>query len=141
DGTPGNTVIGHTRWATHGAPSDANAHPHSDCLGTIAIVHNGIIKNFDELKKALIRKGHVFHSDTDTEVVSHLVEDFIREGLKPYEAFKEAIKKVKGSYAIALITAYEPDKIFFAKKDSPLIIGLGDGFNFLASDIPAFQRR
>jgi len=138
DGTPGNTVIGHTRWATHGAPSDANAHPHSDCLGTIAIVHNGIIKNFDELKKALIKKGHVFHSDTDTEVVSHLVEDFIRKGLKPYEAFKEAIKKVKGSYAIALITAYEPDKIFFAKKDSPLIIGLGDGFNFLASDIPAF---
>ncbi len=138
DGTPGSTVIGHTRWATHGAPSDVNAHPHSDCLGAIAVVHNGIIKNFDELRRELIMKGHVFHSDTDTEVVSHLVEDYIRKGLKPYDAFKEAIKKIKGSYAIALIMTYEPNKIFFAKKDSPLIIGLGEGFNFLASDIPAF---
>ena len=138
DGTPGNTVIGHTRWATHGAPSDSNAHPHSDCLGTIAIVHNGIIRNFDELKRKLIKRGHIFRSDTDTEVVSHLVEDFIRRGFKPYEAFKRAIKEIKGSYAIALITAHENDKIFFAKKDSPLIIGLGEGFNFIASDIPAF---
>ncbi len=138
DGTPGYTVIGHTRWATHGVPSDTNAHPHSDCRGAIAVVHNGIIKNFDELRKELRKNGHIFLSETDTEVVSHLMEEFLKKGLKPYEAFKEAIRKIKGSFAIALVTIYDSEKIFFAKKDSPLIIGLGNGFNFLASDIPAF---
>ena len=138
DGIPGNTVIGHTRWATHGAPSDNNAHPHLDCGNVVAIVHNGIIKNYLELKKKLILKGHIFRSETDTEVVAHLIEEHLSKGLDPYKAFKEAIKEIKGSYAIAAILVSEPDKIFFAKKDSPLIIGVGEGFNFVASDIPAF---
>ena len=138
DGVPGNTVIGHTRWATHGAPSDNNAHPHIDCGRIVAIVHNGIIKNYMELKKKLIAKGHIFRSETDTEVVAHLIEEYLDKGFKPYEAFKKAISHVKGSYAIAAIIISEPNTIFFAKKDSPLIIGIGDGFNFIASDIPAF---
>ena len=138
DGIPGNTVIGHTRWATHGAPSDNNAHPHLDCGNVVAIVHNGIIKNYLELRKKLILKGHIFRSETDTEVVAHLIEEHLSKGLDPYKAFKEAIKEIKGSYAIAAILVSEPDKIFFAKKDSALIIGVGEGFNFVASDIPAF---
>lgn len=138
DGIPGDTVIGHTRWATHGAPSDNNAHPHTDCNNAIALVHNGIIKNYLELKKELIRKGHIFRSETDTEVVTHLIEEYLRQGFKPLDAFKKAISRLKGSYAIAVIMVSDKGKIFFAKKDSPLIIGLGDGFNFIASDIPAF---
>ena len=138
DGMPGNTVIGHTRWATHGAPSDNNAHPHLDCGSIVAIVHNGIIKNYLELKEKLILKGHIFRSETDTEVVAHLIEEYLNEELEPYTAFKKTIKEIKGSYAIAAILVSEPDKIFFAKKDSPLIIGIGKGYNFVASDIPAF---
>ncbi len=133
----GLTVIGHTRWATHGAPSDVNAHPHIDCNGSFAVVHNGIIQNFRELKEMLIKRGHTFWSETDTEVVPHLVEELYKSTGNVYEAFKQAVKMIDGSYALILISVYEPDKIFFAKKDSPLIIGLGDGFNLLASDIPA----
>ncbi len=133
----GTTIIGHTRWATHGAPSDNNAHPHTGCGNKFAVVHNGIIQNFRELKRILINKGHVFRSDTDTEVVPHLVEELYKNTGNVYEAFKQAIKMIKGSYALILISVYEPDKIFFAKKDSPLIIGLAEGFNLLASDIPA----
>ncbi len=133
----GQTIIGHTRWATHGAPSDKNAHPHTDCKGEFAVVHNGIIQNFRELKNMLIEKGHVFRSDTDTEVVPHLVEEYYKSTRDVFEAFRRAIEAIDGSYAIILVSVHEPDKIFFAKKDSPLIIGLGDGFNILASDIPA----
>jgi len=133
----GYTIIGHTRWATHGAPSDVNAHPHIDCTGRIAVVHNGIIQNYRELKNMLISKGHVFKSETDTEVIPHLIEELYNQIGDFYLAFKTAVKMLEGSYAIAVVTSIEPNKIFFAKKDSPLIIGLGDGFNALASDIPA----
>lgn len=133
----GLTVIGHTRWATHGTPSDNNAHPHIDCSGRIAVVHNGIIQNFRELKKMLIDKGHVFRSDTDTEVFPHLVEELYKNTNDLFKAFRKAVEMIDGSYALIMISSIEPDKIFFAKKDSPLIIGLGDGFNILASDIPA----
>ncbi|MET1159370.1 MAG: glutamine--fructose-6-phosphate transaminase (isomerizing) [Thermoprotei archaeon] len=133
----GYTIIGHTRWATHGAPSDTNAHPHIDCNNKIAVVHNGIIQNFRELKELLLKRGHIFRSETDTEVVPHLIEEFYKTTGNFYEAFKQAIKMLKGSYALVVITSYEPDKLFFAKKDSPLIIGLGEGYNIIASDIPA----
>ena len=133
----GSVVIGHTRWATHGAPSDINAHPHTDCRDWFAVVHNGIIQNYSDLKKSLISKGHVFKSDTDTEVVPHLVEDYYKVLRNVYSSFRQAIRVLEGSYALLLISVHEPEKIFFAKKDSPLIIGLGDGFNVLASDIPA----
>ncbi len=135
---PGNVAIGHTRWATHGAPSDDNAHPHLDCTGRVAVVHNGIIQNYLELKSELASKGHVFRSETDTEVIAHLIEEGLKEGLEPLEALRRALKRIKGSYAIAVLVAGEEDKIFFARKDSPLVIGLSDGANFVASDIPAF---
>ena len=131
----GNIGIGHTRWATHGAPSDINAHPHSDCEGKIAVVHNGIIENYLELKKDLKGKGHKFISETDTEVIAHLVEEFYKGDLEG--AVLKAIKMLKGSYAIAVIHEDDPDKVIGARCDSPLIIGLGKGENFLASDVPA----
>ncbi len=130
--------IGHTRWATHGKPSDENAHPHVDCTGEVAVVHNGIIANYRELKEQLTARGHRFISDTDTEVIAHLFEDYVKAGLPALMALRETIRRLKGSYAIALLYSHEPDKIFFARNISPLIIGVGDGFNVLASDIPAF---
>ncbi len=133
----GYVVIGHTRWATHGKPSDINAHPHIDCQGRIAVVHNGIIENFREIRKLLTEKGHVFRSDTDTEVIPHLVEEYYKSLGSIFDAFKRTIKEINGSYAILMITVHEPNKIFFAKKDSPLIIGIGKGYNLVASDIPA----
>ena len=133
-----NIGIGHTRWATHGEPVDTNAHPHSDCSGKISIVHNGIIENYSELRKELISKGHRFESDTDTEVIAHLIEEELKNSPSFFSAFIKAVRKLKGSYAIAAITVYETDKIFVARKDSPLIIGIGNGENFVASDIPAF---
>lgn len=136
-GLHGCVGIGHTRWATHGVPDDVNAHPHVDCKGVFAVVHNGVLENFVELKRVLQNRGHVFVSDTDTEVIPHLVEEYYRETGDVFESFKQAVKALKGTYAILLITPLEPFKIFFAKKDSPLIIGLGEGFNLLASDIPA----
>ncbi|WP_291766419.1 glutamine--fructose-6-phosphate transaminase (isomerizing) [Caldivirga sp. UBA161] len=130
--------IGHTRWATHGKPSDENAHPHVDCTGEVAVVHNGIIANYRELKGQLIARGHRFISDTDTEVIAHLFEDYVKAGLPALVALRETIRRLKGSYAIALLYSHEPDKVFFARNVSPLVIGVGEGFNFLASDIPAF---
>ncbi len=135
DGTIG---IGHTRWATHGAPSDINAHPHADCVGRIAVAHNGIIENYLEIKEVLIQRGHRFTSDTDTEVIPHLIEEFKKLGLSSFEAFKKAVSMLRGAYAIVAIDIDEPDKVFFAKMTSPLVIGFGDGANFIASDIPAF---
>ncbi|MDD4775550.1 MAG: glutamine--fructose-6-phosphate transaminase (isomerizing), partial [Syntrophomonas sp.] len=136
---PADLAIGHTRWATHGVPSDANAHPHTDCSGRIAVVHNGIIENYAALRKNLILEGHDFVSETDTEVLSHLIEKYYQGSLE--EAVRRTLQDVHGSYAIAVISADQPDLIIAAKKDSPLIVGLGNGENYLASDIPAILGR
>lgn len=133
-------VIAHTRWATHGRPSDSNAHPHSDCTGKIALIHNGIIENYLELKERLRADGHKFESDTDTEVLAHLIEsEYARLG-KMEDAVRSALSQVTGAYAICVVSAYEADTIYAAKTASPLILGLGQGENFLASDIPAIMR-
>jgi len=131
----GTLGIGHTRWATHGAPSDINAHPHFDCGGKIAVVHNGIIENYLALKKSLIKEGHKFVSETDTETIAHLVEKFYKGDLEA--AVKKAIGMLKGSYAIAVIHKDDPNKIIGARRDSPLVVGVGKGENILASDVPA----
>ena len=132
DGTLG---IGHTRWATHGVPEDRNAHPFLDCKGDIAIVHNGIIENYMVLKEELVNRGHKFTSDTDSEVIAHLIEEHYQGDFK--EAFLKAVRELKGSFAIVAINKNER-KIMAAKKGSPLVIGVGDHENFVASDIPAF---
>lgn len=134
----GTVFLGHTRWATHGEPTDYNAHPHTDCKGSIAVIHNGTIKNFIELKEELISLGHMFKSETDTEVVPHLIEEFKKRGMSNFQAFKSAISVLQGTYAILAIIDDEPNKIYFAKKDNPLVIGLADKMNFISSDIPSF---
>ncbi|MEM3023133.1 MAG: glutamine--fructose-6-phosphate transaminase (isomerizing) [Candidatus Bathyarchaeia archaeon] len=133
----GRVGIGHTRWATHGAPSRENAHPHLDCSGRIAIVHNGIIENFMELRELLQRGGHVFKSRTDSEVISHLVEDFMKSGEGFVEAVRLAAESLRGSFAVAAICLDEPDKVVCIRKESPLIVGIGEVGNFCSSDIPA----
>ena len=138
DDLPGRIGIGHTRWATHGAPSKANAHPHLDCKEKVAVVHNGIIENYAELKMELEAKGHVFRSKTDTEVISHLIEENLQSGMSLVEAVREAVKKLEGSYAIAVISTVEPDKIVCARNESPLVLGVAENGVFCASDIPAF---
>ena len=138
DDLPGLIGIAHTRWATHGAPSKINAHPHLDCRSRIAIVHNGIIENFLELKEELLEKRHSFKSRTDTEVIAHLIEEYMADGKDLLQAVITAVRRLKGSYALAVISADEPDKIVFARNESPLIIGLGDGMIFVASDAAAF---
>ncbi|MGI6434557.1 MAG: glutamine--fructose-6-phosphate transaminase (isomerizing) [Syntrophomonadaceae bacterium] len=137
---PGSTLgIGHTRWATHGVPSDRNAHPHTDCYNHIVVIHNGIVENYASLRQQLILEGHDFVSETDTEVIAHLVEKYYRSSLEA--AVRQALAVIHGSFALAVIHRDEPDKIIVAKKDSPLIIGLGDGENYVASDIPAILGR
>ncbi|HEX55469.1 MAG TPA: glutamine--fructose-6-phosphate transaminase (isomerizing) [Candidatus Altiarchaeales archaeon] len=131
-----NIGIAHTRWATHGIPSSKNAHPHSDCSGEITIVHNGIIENYRELKQELIERGHKFTSETDTEVIPHLIEELYKRNRDIESAFVSAIKKLRGSFAIAVINKHD-DKILIARRESPLIVGLGNGENFIASDMPA----
>ncbi|RLG98907.1 glutamine--fructose-6-phosphate transaminase (isomerizing) [Candidatus Bathyarchaeota archaeon] len=138
DDLPGRIGIGHTRWATHGAPSRINAHPHTDCKEQIAVVHNGIIENYAELKMELEAEGHVFKSKTDTEVVSHLVENGLKAGLGLVEAVREAVKRLEGSFALAVISTFEPDKIVCARKESPLVLGVSEDGVYCASDIPAF---
>jgi glucosamine--fructose-6-phosphate aminotransferase (isomerizing) len=138
DDLPGRVGIGHTRWATHGAPYQTNAHPHTDCKEQIAVVHNGIIENFAELKMELEERGHVFRSKTDTEVVSHIIEEKLTEGLALVEAVREALRQLDGSYAIAVVSVLEPDKIICARKESPLVIGVAENALYFASDIPAF---
>ncbi len=130
--------IGHTRWATHGVPSEENAHPHQDCTGKIAVIHNGIIENYLSLKDMLISEGHKFKSDTDSEVIAHLVEKYYSDDI--YKAVKESIKLMDGSYAIAVLHSDHPNQIIVAKNKSPLIIGLGKNENFIASDIPAILK-
>ena len=132
----GKTGIAHTRWATHGAPTQANAHPHEDCKAEIAVVHNGIIENFEDLKTQLIKEGHAFRSQTDTEVIPHLIEKFYKN-IPLEEAVCKALKLLVGSFAIAVISAREPHKLVGARSGSPLILGVGKGENFLASDAPA----
>ncbi len=130
--------IGHTRWATHGEPSMINAHPHTDCAENISVVHNGIIENYTQLKKELIEKGHSFKSETDTEVVPHILEDYLKETDDILEAVNNTIEKLEGAYALAIILSGQEPVIIGVRKGSPLVMGVGDKDYFLASDIPAF---
>ena len=136
----GRVAIGHTRWATHGEPSEVNAHPHVDCRGRLALVHNGIIENYADLKARLSRQGHRFRSKTDTEVIAHLVEEHAKR-LPLRAAFLAALKELRGSYAIGLIAQQDPQHLYAARSGSPLIIGLGRGESLLASDVPAVLAR
>jgi glutamine---fructose-6-phosphate transaminase (isomerizing) len=131
----GTSGIAHTRWATHGAPNECNAHPHHDCTGTIAVVHNGIIENFGVLRKMLENEGHTFVSETDTEVLAHLFEAAFDGNLE--EAVIDSLHLVEGTYGIAVVSSKDPGKIVAARKGSPLLLGLGEGENFLASDAAA----
>ena len=131
----GTIGIGHTRWATHGRPSDLNSHPHTDCSGKFVVVHNGIIENYLELKEKLIERGHVFLSETDTEVVAHMMEEYYAGDFEA--AVKKVLSEISGSYSLVFLSENDPDKIICSKQDNPLVIGLGIGENFIASDIPA----
>ena len=131
-GTPG---VGHTRWATHGRPSEQNAHPHR--AGKVVVIHNGIIENFLELRHALTKRGRTMASETDTEVISHLIDEFVAEGCGLAEATRRAIAELDGSFAIVVLSESEPDRLVAAKNATPIVLGLGDGENFVASDIPA----
>jgi glutamine---fructose-6-phosphate transaminase (isomerizing) len=139
NGSPVHGTIGiaHTRWATHGQPNECNAHPHLDCHGKIAVVHNGIIENFGALRTMLKRQGHTFVSETDTEVLAHLIEAALGDGQLLEDAVIDALNLVEGTYGIAVISADDPDKIVCARKGSPLLIGVGDGEYFVASDASA----
>ncbi len=129
-----NIGLSHTRWATHGEPNDINAHPHTDCTGNFAVVHNGIVENYLTLKKKLESLGHIFKSQTDTEVISHLIEEFYKDTKDFTASVQIALEHIEGTYGLAIICAYEPEKIIVARKGSPLIIGLGDGEYIAASD-------
>ncbi len=133
---PSHTGLGHTRWATHGAPTTENAHPHSDCTGNLVVIHNGIIENYHSLREELKAKGHVFSSETDTEVLAHLIEDYLEDDL--VSAIKNAVSRIEGSYAIGVLWTGMPDTLVAVRNQSPLVLGVSeeDG-NFLASDIPA----
>lgn len=132
----GHIGLGHTRWATHGAPNDTNAHPHTDCTGRIVVVHNGIIENYATLRNELCARGHRFVTETDSEVLAHLIEDELKTH-SLIEAVQRALTRVRGSYAIGVLHCDQPDVLIGARYFSPLVVGLGDGENFLASDIPA----
>jgi glucosamine--fructose-6-phosphate aminotransferase (isomerizing) len=131
----GNVGIAHTRWATHGQPNECNAHPHHDCTGTISVVHNGIIENYGPLRSMLQKTGHTFVSETDTEVLAHLIEAAFDGNLE--EAVTDALALVEGTYGIAVICSRDPEKVVAARKGSPLLIGLGEGENYIASDVAA----
>lgn len=137
---PGNMGIAHVRWATHGNPSKLNSHPHVDEENTVAVVHNGIIENDVEIKEKLMAEGHKFKSETDTEVIPHLIRKFMDEGFDLEHAVRKTIDELDGSYAIAAISTREPDKIVATRKDSPLIVGIGKGGYYLASDSPAILK-
>lgn len=133
----GNIGIAHVRWATHGNPTTENAHPHCDCKNKISVVHNGIIENYKELYQELKNEGHVFKSETDTEVIPHLIEKYMDEGQDLLTATQSTVKRLIGSYALAIISSDEPDKIIGARNESPLIAGISENGNYLASDVPA----
>jgi glucosamine--fructose-6-phosphate aminotransferase (isomerizing) len=136
-----NSGIGHTRWATHGAPEVANAHPHLDCSGNIAIIHNGIIENHTELQEQLEARGHVFTSVTDSEVLAHMIEELRSDGLELVEAVRQSLLTVRGAFALAAMDATEPDVIVAARRVSPLVLGTAPGVTYLASDVPAILDR
>ncbi|MFH0732824.1 MAG: glutamine--fructose-6-phosphate transaminase (isomerizing) [Candidatus Omnitrophota bacterium] len=131
----GNIGLSHTRWATHGAPNQNNAHPHTDCSGEIAVVHNGIIENYEALKDALLKEGHRFTSQTDTEVIVHLIEKFYQDDLEA--AVRAALREIRGSFALGVISARSPEKLIGARYQSPLVVGISEGANFIASDVTA----
>ena len=135
DAPKGQLGIAHTRWATHGRPNDTNAHPHTDCSGRLALIHNGIIENYGEIKNRLLASGHKFASETDTEVLAHLIEERYDGDL--VAAVRAALNEVRGAYAIGVVHLDHPDRIVGARMNVPLIVGLGDGEGFLASDVPA----
>lgn len=133
----GRVGIGHTRWATHGAPSDVNSHPHFSNDSSVAVIHNGIIENYMTIKEELMESGYSFKSETDTEIVANLIDQNMKKGNDLLDALYLSLEKLRGSYALCVISKSEPDKIICVRKDSPLIVGLGDGENFIASDMPA----
>ncbi|MGW4421641.1 glutamine--fructose-6-phosphate transaminase (isomerizing) [Streptosporangium sp. NPDC004631] len=133
---PATVGIGHTRWATHGAPTDRNAHPHTDCDERIAVIHNGIIENFADLRAELENDGHKLASETDTEVVAHLLEEFAEEGLA--EAMRRVCRRLRGAFTLLAVSVDEPDVVVGARRNSPLVVGRGEGENFLGSDVAAF---
>jgi len=133
----GQIGLGHTRWATHGAPSMENAHPHTDSNESIALVHNGVIENYLELKDELLEKGHIFKSRTDTEVIPHLIEEEMKNDIGLQEAMLRVLRRLKGSYALVVLSTHEPDRIFVARNESPLVLGISDNGTFCASDVPA----
>ena len=135
----GTMGIGHTRWATHGRPSDKNSHPHTDCSGDFVVVHNGIIENYLSLKEELIEKGHNFKSETDTEVVAHLIEEVYNGDF--VASVREVLRRVEGSYSLVFMSSKHPGTLIATKQDNPLVIGVGEGENFIASDIPAIIQR
>jgi glucosamine--fructose-6-phosphate aminotransferase (isomerizing) len=137
EGVPlkGSIGIGHTRWATHGRPSEGNAHPHK--AGPVAVIHNGIVENYVELRATLTERGHKLRSETDTELISHLIEERVRAGTGLTEAVRQTVLELRGSFSIVVLSETEPDKLVAAKTATPLVLGLGDGENFVASDIPA----
>jgi glucosamine--fructose-6-phosphate aminotransferase (isomerizing) len=132
-----NVGIGHTRWATHGIPNEQNAHPHSNNDGTLFLIHNGIIENFQVIKKGLINFGYKFKSDTDSEVIVHLIDNFLKKGFDLTKSVQLALNEVEGTYGLAIVYSKEPDKLIAARKGSPLVVGLGEYENFLASDVSA----
>ena len=135
DPLSGHIGIGHTRWATHGKPSEENAHPHK--AGPVAVIHNGIVENFVALRAELVARGHKMKSETDTELISHLIEENIRRGMALTEAVRAAVARLRGSFSIVVISETEPDKLVAAKTATPMVLGYGEGENFIASDIPA----
>jgi glucosamine--fructose-6-phosphate aminotransferase (isomerizing) len=137
DPVDGEYGLGHTRWATHGRPTEENAHPHRDCSGRLVVVHNGIIENYLDLKQELQREGHTFVTETDTEVVAHLVERESKAGIPLEDAVRRSLRRMRGMYALVLLSADDPDKLVAARNGPPLVVGLGDGEFFVASDIPA----
>ena len=138
DDLPGSIGIGHTRWATHGIPSLFNSHPHFDCNDEIAVVHNGVIDNFLELRDILGKKGHKFNSETDTEVIPHMIEDYMKDGLDLTESLREVTKHIEGTYAIVAMSTKTPNKIVCTRDGNPLVIGKKEDVSYVSSDIPAF---
>src|SRR5436305_14886864 len=134
DGTYG---VGHTRWATHGRPTEENAHPHRDCTGRVVVVHNGIIENYLQLKDDLRKKDHRFVTETDTEIVADLIEDHLKSGADFEHAVRKTVAELRGIFALSMLSADAPDTIISARQGPPVVIGLGEGEYFVASDIPA----
>jgi glucosamine--fructose-6-phosphate aminotransferase (isomerizing) len=132
----GHLGVAHTRWATHGGVTEANAHPHMSG-GRVAVIHNGIIENFQPIKDEMLAKGYEFHSETDTEVAAHLIHDYLKQGLDLVAAVGKAVERFEGAYALLVVDAEDPDRIVVSRVASPLVIGLGDGENFVASGVPA----